>query len=306
MRSCAPPSKLRSPPGGELPAERVLASELGVSRTTVVAGYANCASAASTRLRGTAAERRCGTPCRPHPAHPRRPWSGCSRARTLPRRLINLSVGAPEFDEVVEGLHRLRPGSATERTSGHGYVAARLAGASCGGRRATIAAWDAYHPGRGADQQPARRRRSASQDGLAASGWSSHRSRGARVPGGSTRSARAGGQPLAVERDAAGLRVDRAQAPARATAHTRPLPRADMKQPERHPDRTPPARAACHAGRRARADPDRGLALDELRFDGDPGTPMWRTSPSACWRRARSARSRGVALRVGGCGRRDR
>src|SRR6476646_5236896 len=91
------------PAGGELPAERVLAAELGVSRTTVVAAYR------VLRERGLAVTRHgSGTVMRnavPAAAGASSPALAGLLARTDTNApLIDLSVGAPELDDVVEGV----------------------------------------------------------------------------------------------------------------------------------------------------------------------------------------------------------
>ena len=109
-------------PAGELPAERVLAAELGVSRTTVVAAYR------VLRERGLAVTRHgSGTAMRnavPAAAGASSPALAGLLARTdTDAPLIDLSVGAPELDDAVEGV--TVSGAALPRhASGHGYVPA--------------------------------------------------------------------------------------------------------------------------------------------------------------------------------------
>src|SRR5436305_12942346 len=108
------------PPGGELPAERVLARELDVSRSTVVAAYREL------RERGVAATRHgSGTVMRnvtPAAAGASSPAVAALLARgdgSAP--LIDLSVGAPDFDELVREL-TVSGAALPGHGRGHGYV----------------------------------------------------------------------------------------------------------------------------------------------------------------------------------------
>jgi DNA-binding transcriptional regulator YhcF (GntR family) len=108
------------PAGGALPAERVLARELEVSRSTVVAAYQEL------RERGVAVTRHgSGTVIRnvmPAAAGASSPAVAALLARAdVSTPLIDLSVGAPDFDELVRDL--TVSGSALPlRARGHGYV----------------------------------------------------------------------------------------------------------------------------------------------------------------------------------------
>src|SRR5438067_1373757 len=108
------------PPGGELPPERVLARELEISRSTVVAAYREL------RESGLAVTRHgSGTVMRnvmPAAAGASSPAVAALLARAdVSRPLIDLSVGAPDFDDLVRDL-TVSGSALPARARGHGYV----------------------------------------------------------------------------------------------------------------------------------------------------------------------------------------
>src|SRR3954447_27060853 len=106
------------PGGGELPPERTLAADLGVSRATVVAAYREL------RERGLAVTRHgSGTVMRnvlpsaggaPSPA-----LAGLLARADVVAPVIDLSVGAPELDDVVAGL-TVAGADLARHATGHG------------------------------------------------------------------------------------------------------------------------------------------------------------------------------------------
>jgi DNA-binding transcriptional MocR family regulator len=264
------------PAGGELPAERVLAAELGVSRATVVAAYREL------RERGLAVTRHgSGTVLRnavPAAAGASSPALTGLLARTdTDAPLIDLSVGAPELDDVVEGL--IVSGSALSRhAGGHGYVPAgwgelRARVAELLSRRGAPTSPEEVLICNGAQEAISLAVTMAAADGRRIAVESPG------YPGALDAIARAGGQALAVERDGAGLRVDRLK-------HL--LERQHIHAVYVAPSCNNPtgARTAAHRRERLAALASEheltvveDTVLDELRFDGEPGTPLWALVP---------------------------
>src|SRR5919201_5650880 len=108
------------PAGGELPSERVLAAELGVSRATVAAAYREL------RERGLAVTRHgSGTVIRsvlPPPGGASSPaLAGLLARANEATPVIDLSVGAPDFDDLLARLEL--PGTALSgQVGGHEYA----------------------------------------------------------------------------------------------------------------------------------------------------------------------------------------
>jgi DNA-binding transcriptional MocR family regulator len=284
------------PPGGELPAERVLASELGVSRTTVVAAYGEL------RERGLAVTRHgSGTTMRnamPSTSGASSPALVGLLARTnLAAPLIDLSVGAPELDEVVEGL-TVSGRDLQRRASGHGYVPLgwpelRAVVAEQLSRRGAPTTPEEVLITTGAQEAI------SLAVGLAASGGRRIAVEAPGYPGALDAIARAGGQPLAVERDAAGLRVDRLKlllerqhVHAVYLAPTCNNPTGTQTAPHRR-ERL----AALAAEHELTLIED--IVLDELRFDSHPGTPMWAHLPERVLAAGSLSKVAWGALRVG-------
>jgi DNA-binding transcriptional MocR family regulator len=264
------------PPGGELPAERVLAAELGVSRTTVVAAYGDL------RERGLAVTRHgSGTVMRnavPAAAGASSPALAGLLARTdTDAPLIDLSVGAPELDDVVEGV--TVTGAALPRhASGHGYVPAgwselRARVAEVLSARGAQTSPEEVLITNGAQEAISLAVTMAAADGRRIAVESPG------YPGALDAIARAGGQALAVERDGAGLRVDSLK---------QLLARQHIHAVYVAPSCNNPTggRTAAHRRERLAALASEheltvveDTVLDELRFDGDPGVPLWAHVP---------------------------
>jgi DNA-binding transcriptional MocR family regulator len=264
------------PPGGELPAERVLARELEVSRSTVVAAYSEL------RERGVAVTRHgSGTVMRnvaPAAAGASSPAVAALLARgdhSLP--LIDLSVGAPDFDDLVRNL-TVSGAELPLRARGHGYVPLgwpelRERVAQLLSRRGAATSPDEVLITNGAQEAISLAVGLVAADGrriaVESPGYASALDAIVRV----------GGQPLAIGRDAAGLRVDQ------------------LKQLlERHHVHALYIATACNnptGGRTASHRRERIAALaadheltviedtvlDELCFDGDAGNPLWALLP---------------------------
>jgi DNA-binding transcriptional MocR family regulator len=264
------------PPGGELPAERVLAAELDVSRATVVAAYREL------RERGLAVTRHgSGTVMRNV-----LPSAGGASAPALAGLLarvdavapvIDLSVGAPELDDVVAGL-TLSGAELARHATGHGYaplgwpqlrslVAETLSrrGAPTSPEEVliTIGAQEAISLAIGLVAADGR------QIAVESPGY----------PGALDAAARAGSQALAVERDAGGLRIDRFK---------RLLERQRVHALYLAPSCNNPTGGRTASHRRERlaslaADHEltviEDTVLDDLRFDADPGAPVWAHVP---------------------------
>ncbi len=264
------------PPGGRLPAERVLARELDISRSTVVAAYQEL------RERGFAVTRHgSGTMMR----NVTRAAAGASSpavAALLARTdraapLIDLSVGAPDFDDLVTNL-TVSGSALPQRARGHGYVPLgwpelRELVAQLLSRRGAPTSPDEVLITNGAQEAI-----SLAVGLVAADG----RRVAVESPGYSSALdaiVRAGGQPLAIDRDAAGLRVD------------------SLKQLlERHHVHALYISPSCNNPTGGRTAPHRrerivalaadheltvieDTVLDELCFDGDPGPPLWALLP---------------------------
>jgi DNA-binding transcriptional MocR family regulator len=264
------------PAGGDLPAERVLAAELGVSRATVVAAYREL------RERGLAATRHgSGTVMRnavPVAAGASSPALAGLLARTdRDAPLIDLSVGAPELDDVVEGL-TISGAALPRHASGHGY-----APAGWPELRARVAE---LLSARGAQTSPEEVLITNGAQEAISLAVTMAAAEGRRIavespgyPGALDAIARAGGHALAVERDGAGLRVDRLK-------HL--LEHQHVHAAYIAPSCNNPTGGRTAEHRRERlamlADEHEltlveDTVLDELRFDGEPGTPLWAYAP---------------------------
>jgi DNA-binding transcriptional MocR family regulator len=264
------------PTGGELPAERPLAAELAVSRATVVAAYREL------RERGLAVTRHgSGTVMRnalPSARGASSPALAGLLARTdVSAPVIDLSVGAPELDEVVEGL--VVGGDALPRHApGHGYVPLgwaelRALVAERLSRRGRYTSPEEVLITTGAQEAISLAVGVAAADGRRIAVESPG------YPGALDAIARAGGHALAVERDRAGFRVDRFKRllegqPVHALylAPSCNNPTGGCTAPHRREQL-----AALAADQELTVIED--TVLDDLRFDGDPGAPLWAHAP---------------------------
>ena len=264
------------PGGGELPPERVLAAELGVSRATVAAAYREL------RERGLAVTRHgSGTVIRsvlPPPGGASSPaLAGLLARASLSAPVIDLSVGAPDLDNLVAGL---APNGAdlAGQVDRHGYAplgwpALRAAVAECLSRRGAPTSPEEVLITNGAQEAIALAVGIAAGDGRRIAVESPG------YPGALDAIARAGGQPLAVPRDSGGLRVDSLK---------RLIEDQHLHALYLAPSVNNPTGGRTASHRRERlvalaADHDftivEDLVLDELRYDGDPGTPLWSLAP---------------------------
>jgi DNA-binding transcriptional MocR family regulator len=263
-------------PGGELPAERVLARELEVSRATVVAAYREL------RERGLAVTRHgSGTVMRnvtPAAVGASSPAVAALLARAdVSAPLIDLSVGAPDFDDVVRDL-AVSGAELPRRGRGHGYVPLgwpelRELVAELLSRRGAPTSADEVLITNGAQEAISLAVGLVAADGRRVAVESPG------YPSALDAIARSGGHPLAVERDAAGLRVDRfKQLLERHQVHALYIA-PSCNNPTG--GRTVPHRreriAALAADHELTVIED--TVLDELRFDGDPGVPLWALQP---------------------------
>src|SRR6476659_1861539 len=241
------------PPGGELPAERVLARELQVSRSTVVAAYQElreCGVAVTRHGSGTVMRN-----VTPAAAGASSPAVAALLARAdLSAPLIDLSVGGPDF--VPLGWPELRA-----------LVAQQLS------RRGAPTSPDEVLITNGAQEAI------SLAVGLVAANGRRIAVESPGYPGALDAIVRAAGQPLAIERDAGGLRVDSLkQLLERQHIHALYIA-ASCNNPTG--GRTAPHRreriAALAADHELTVIED--TVLDELCFDGDPGRPLWALLP---------------------------
>jgi DNA-binding transcriptional MocR family regulator len=264
------------PPGGELPAERMLAGELGVSRATVVAAYREL------RERGLAVTRHgSGTLMRnvlPSAGGASSPALAGLLARAgVVAPVIDLSVGAPELDDVVARL-TLHGAELARHVTGHGY--APLGWPQLRGLVAELLSR------RGAPTSPEEvlittgaQEAISLAIGLVAADGRQIAVESPGYPGALDATARAGGQPLAVERDAGGLRVDRLKPLLERQRVHAVYVAPSCNNPTG--SRTAPHRrerlAALAADHELTVIED--TVLDDLRFDADPGPPVWAHLP---------------------------
>jgi DNA-binding transcriptional MocR family regulator len=284
------------PPGGELPAERVLARELDVSRSTVVAAYREL------RERGVAATRHgSGTVMRnvtPAAAGASSPAVAALLARAdVSTPLIDLSVGAPDFDDVVRDLN-LTGSALPQLARGHGYVPLgwpqlREAVAQVLSRRGGPTTPEEVLITNGAQEAI------SLAVGLVAADGRRIAVESPGYPSALDAIARAGGQPVAIERDAGGLRVDSLKQ-LLAGDHVQALYVATSC------NNPTGGRTASHRRERIAAlAADRELTviedtvLDELRFDGDPGVPLWALTPDRVFAAGSLSKVAWGGLRIG-------
>jgi DNA-binding transcriptional MocR family regulator len=284
------------PAGGALPAERVLARELEVSRSTVVAAYREL------REHGVAVTRHgSGTAMRnvmPAAAGASSPAVAALLARAdVSTPLIDLSVGAPDFDDLVKGL-TVSGSALPPRARGHGYLPLgwpelRELVAQLLSRRGAPTSPDEVLITNGAQEAI-----SLAVGLVAADG----RRIAVESPGYASALdaiARAGGQPLAIERDAGGLRVDSLkQLLARHHVHALYVA-ASCNNPTG--GRTAPHRRERIAALAADHDLTviEDTVLDELRFDADPGVPIWALMPERVFAAGSLSKVAWGGLRVG-------
>jgi DNA-binding transcriptional MocR family regulator len=284
------------PAGATLPAERVLAAELGVSRTTVVAAYREL------RERGLAATRHgSGTVLRnavAGPAGASSPALAGLLARTdATAPVIDLSVGAPELDGVVEGL-RLDGADLARHAPGHGYQPQGWAEL-----RALVAEMLAR---RGAPTTPEEVLITVGAQEAISLAVALVAADGRRIaveapgyPGALDAIARAGGQPVAVGRDGAGLRVDTLK-PLLERTHVHALyvaPACNNPTGGRTASHRREQLAALAAEHELTLVEDTVLA--DLRYDGDPGPPLCALAPERVLAAGSLSKVAWGALRVG-------
>lgn len=264
------------PPSGALPAERVLARELEISRSTVVAAYRHL------RESGVAATRHgSGTVMRnviPTATGASSPAVAALLARAdISTPLIDLSVGAPYFDNLVMDL-TVSGSALPARARGHGYVPLgwpelRELIAQLLSRRGVSTSPDEVLITNGAQEAI------SLAVGLVAADGRRIAVESPGYPSALDAIARAGGHPLAVERDAGGLRADRLkQLLERHHIHALYIA-PSCNNPTG--GRTAPHRreriAALAADHELTVIED--TVLDELCFDDGSGVPLWALVP---------------------------
>ncbi|MGN6171270.1 MAG: PLP-dependent aminotransferase family protein, partial [Solirubrobacteraceae bacterium] len=211
--------------------------------------------------------------------------------------LIDLSVGAPDFDGLVSGL-TLSGSALPQRARGHGYVPLgwpelRELVAQLLSRRGAPTTPDEVLITNGAQEAI------SLAVGLVAADGRRIAVESPGYPSALDAIVRAGGQPLAVERDAAGLRVDSLkQLFARHHVHALYIA-ASCNNPTG-------GRTTLHRRERVAAlaaDHDltviEDTVLDELRFDGDPGFPIWALLPERVFAAGSLSKVAWGGLRVG-------
>jgi DNA-binding transcriptional MocR family regulator len=264
------------PAGGELPAERVLARELEVSRSTVVAAYREL------REWGVAVTRHgSGTAMRnvtPAAAGASAPAVAALLARAdLSAPLIDLSVGGPDFDDLIGEL-TVSGSALPPRARGHGYVPLgwpelRDRVAQLLSRRGAPTSPDEVLITNGAQEAI------SLAVGLVAADGRRIAVESPGYPSALDAIVRAGGQPLAIERDAGGLRVDTLrQLLNRHHVHGLYIaPSCNNPTGGRTVQHRREQIATLAADHELTVIED--TVLDELRFDGDPGAPLWALQP---------------------------
>jgi DNA-binding transcriptional MocR family regulator len=284
------------PGGGELPAERVLARELEVSRSTVVAAYREL------RERGVAVTRHgSGTVMRnvvPAAAGASAPAVAALLARAdLSAPLVDLSVGAPDFDELVGDL-TVSGSALPHQARGHGYVPLgwpdlRDLVAQLLSRRGAPTSPDEVLITNGAQEAI------SLAVGLVAADGRRIAVESPGYPSALDAIARAGGQPLAIERDAGGLRVDSLkQLLARTHIHALYIaPSCNNPTGGHTVQHRREQIAALAADHELTVIED--TVLDELRFDGDPGVPIWALQPERALAAGSLSKVAWGGLRVG-------
>jgi DNA-binding transcriptional MocR family regulator len=284
------------PGGGALPAERVLARELEVSRSTVAAAYQEL------RERGVAVTRHGSGTVMRNVMPPAAGASSPAVAALLARAdgstaLIDLSVGAPDFDDLVSDL-TVSGSALPRRARGHGYVPLgwpelRELVAQSLSRRGAPTSPEEVLITNGAQEAI------SLAVGLVAADGRRIAVESPGYPSALDATVRAGGQPLAIERDAGGLRVDSLkQLLARHHVHALYVaascnnPTGGCTAPHRR------ERIAALA-----ADHDltviEDTVLDELRFDGDPGVPIWALLPERVFAAGSLSKVAWGGLRIG-------
>jgi DNA-binding transcriptional MocR family regulator len=264
------------PPGGALPAERVLARELEISRSTVVAAYRQLReSGAAVTRHGSGTAMRNVMPAATGASSPAVAALLARADASAP--LIDLSVGAPDYDDLVRDL-TVSGAALPGRARGHGYVPLgwpelRELVAQLLSRRGTSTSPDEVLITNGAQEAI------SLAVGLVAAEGRRIAVETPGYPSALDAIARAGGLPLAIERDAGGLRSDRLkQLLERHHLHALYIA-PSCNNPTG--GRTAPHRreriAALAADHELTVIED--TVLDELCFDGDPGVPLWALLP---------------------------
>jgi DNA-binding transcriptional MocR family regulator len=264
------------PPGGELPAERVLADELGVSRATVVAAYRELRERGlATTRHGSGTVMRNVLPAVGGASSPA--LAGLLARGGAVAPVIDLSLGAPELDDVIVSL-TVTGAEVARHAAGHGYAPLgwpqlRALVAELLSRRGAPTSPEEILITNGAQEAI------SLAIGLVAGGGRTIAVESPGYPDALDATARAGGQPLAVERDAGGLRIDRFK-----------------RLLERQPLHALYIAPSCHNPTGSRTAPHRreqlaalatdheltvieDTVLDDLRFDADPGPPVWAHAP---------------------------
>ena len=211
--------------------------------------------------------------------------------------LIDLSVGAPDFDDLVRDL-TVSGSALPQRARGHGYVPLgwpelRELVAQLLSRRGAPTSPDEVLITNGAQEAI------SLAVGLVAADGRRIAVESPGYPSALDAIVRAGGQPLAIERDAGGLRVDSLkQLLARHHVHALYIA-SSCNNPTG--GRTAPHRreriAALAADHELTVIED--TVLDELRFDGDPGVPLWALLPERVFAAGSLSKVAWGGLRVG-------
>ncbi len=211
--------------------------------------------------------------------------------------LIDLSVGAPDFDDLVSDL--TMSGSALPlRARGHGYVPLgwpelRELVAQVLSRRGAPTSPEEVLITNGAQEAI------SLAVGLVAADGRRIAVESPGYPSALDAIMRAGGQPLAIERDAGGLRVDSLkQLLTRHHVHALYVA-ASCNNPTG--GRTAPHRRERVAALAADHDLTviEDTVLDELRFDGDPGVPIWALLPERVFAAGSLSKVAWGGLRIG-------
>jgi DNA-binding transcriptional MocR family regulator len=264
------------PASGELPAERALAAELGISRATVAAAYAEL------RERGLAVTRHGSGTAMRNALPPAGGAASPALAGLLAREsggapVIDLSVGSPHFDEVVGSLE-LSGEDLAPHVEGHGF-----APLGWPDLRAEVAA---YLSRRGVATSPSEVLiTSGGQEaisfavGLVAGGGRRIAVESPGYAGVLDSVARAGGRAIGIGRDAGGMRVDELKRVIDA-AHVHAVflagscsnPTGSGTAGHRREQLV--ALAAEHEFTIIE-----DTVLEELVYDGDPGPPLWSLAP---------------------------
>ncbi len=218
---------------------------------------------------------------------------------------VDLAVAAPPLDELVAGI-RVELGDAAGLVQPHGYDPAGNPGAARGDRRPP-------RPATGSTRVPRRSSITSGAHEALSLIAALFVGRGQPValdaptyPGALELFERAGGRPVTVAGDAAGMRPDALAAPARQTGRRAALPDAGLPQPDRRLDRARPPAGAAGGRRPARPARRRGRGARQAALRRAAAVAALARARSGCCGSARSTSWRGPGCASAGSSARAR